>query len=159
MALQPVNERFTGLFYNVKMSVWALGINHTTAPLDVRGRFAFALDQLSPTLTGLRTALQSKTGSGEPELTLVSTCNRTEIYGVSNTVQSHDALHWLAASGEQRKLVFKAGIQGSIQGSNGRSPMRLTLYYHPLASYCHKVLIALYKNKKNLIWRFRVIHI
>ncbi len=25
--------------------------------------------------------------------------------------------------------------------------MRLTLYYHPLASYCHKVLIALYENK------------
>src|SRR5687767_13311532 len=24
--------------------------------------------------------------------------------------------------------------------------MRLTLYYHPLASFCHKVLIALYEN-------------
>lgn len=24
--------------------------------------------------------------------------------------------------------------------------MKLTLYYHPLASYCHKVLIALYEN-------------
>ncbi len=85
------------------MSVWALGINHNTAPLDVRGRFAFALDQLSPTLAGLRTALQSQNGSqtslDQPELTLVSTCNRTEIYGVSNTVQSHGALQWLAASG------------------------------------------------------------
>jgi glutamyl-tRNA reductase len=85
------------------MSVWALGINHNTAPLDVRGRFAFALDQLSPTLTGLRTALQTKNGIqsslDQPELTLVSTCNRTEIYGASNTVQSHDALQWLAASG------------------------------------------------------------
>ncbi len=28
--------------------------------------------------------------------------------------------------------------------------MSLTLYYHPLASFCHKVLIALYENgKKN----------
>jgi glutamyl-tRNA reductase len=81
------------------MSVWALGINHTTAPLDVRGRFAFALDQLSPTLAGLRTALQSRGGAGEPELTLVSTCNRTEIYAASNGVQSADALQWLAASG------------------------------------------------------------
>ena len=26
------------------MAVWALGINHTTAPLDLRGRFAFAVD-------------------------------------------------------------------------------------------------------------------
>ena len=24
--------------------------------------------------------------------------------------------------------------------------MSLTLYYHPLASFCHKVLIALYEN-------------
>jgi glutathione S-transferase len=24
--------------------------------------------------------------------------------------------------------------------------MSLTLYYHPLASYCHKVLVALYEN-------------
>ena len=27
------------------MAVWALGINHTTAPLDLRGRFAFAPEQ------------------------------------------------------------------------------------------------------------------
>lgn len=27
--------------------------------------------------------------------------------------------------------------------------MALTLYYHPLSSYCHKVLIALYENGVN----------
>ena len=36
------------------MSVVALGLNHTTAPLDVRGRFAFPGDQLVPTLRSLR---------------------------------------------------------------------------------------------------------
>ena len=36
------------------MAVWTLGLNHTTAPLDVRGRFAFAVDQLVPTLQRLR---------------------------------------------------------------------------------------------------------
>ena len=41
------------------MSVWALGLNHTTAPLDLRGRFAFALDQIAPTLQSLRTAVAS----------------------------------------------------------------------------------------------------
>ena len=39
------------------MSVWALGINHHTAPLDLRGRFAFALDQIQPTLHGYRQSL------------------------------------------------------------------------------------------------------
>ena len=43
------------------MAVWALGINHTTAPLDLRGRFAFALDQIAPTVQGLR---QSFGGGG-----------------------------------------------------------------------------------------------
>ena len=28
--------------------------------------------------------------------------------------------------------------------------MSLTLYYHPLASFCHKVLIALYENGTEL---------
>ena len=39
------------------MAVWALGINHTTAPVDMRGRFAFAIDQIVPTLQGLRSSL------------------------------------------------------------------------------------------------------
>ena len=61
--------------YNSGMSVWALGLNHHTAPLDLRGRFAFALDQIEPTLKGLRASL-----ARQPEATLLSTCNRTEIY-------------------------------------------------------------------------------
>ena len=44
------------------MAVWALGINHHTAPLDLRGRFAFALDQIAPTLHGLRDSLSSASG-------------------------------------------------------------------------------------------------
>ena len=57
------------------MAVWALGINHTTAPLDLRGRFAFAIDQIAPTLQALR-----QTFARQPEAALMSTCNRTEIY-------------------------------------------------------------------------------
>ena len=36
------------------MSVFALGLNHTTAPVDLRGRFAFSTEQLAPTLRGFR---------------------------------------------------------------------------------------------------------
>ena len=65
------------------MAVWALGINHTTAPLDLRGRFAFALDQVGPTLSGLRQSL-----ARQPEAALISTCNRTEIYERSSEVDT-----------------------------------------------------------------------
>jgi glutamyl-tRNA reductase len=80
--------------YNTHMTVWALGINHTTAPLDLRGRFAFALDQLPPALSALRGSLKN-----ESELTLVSTCNRTEIYGSGDAQHTTQVLNWLAASG------------------------------------------------------------
>ena len=57
------------------MSVFALGLNHTTAPLDLRGRFAFAPGQLSPTLKAFRSGLEHAR-----EVAIVSTCNRTEVY-------------------------------------------------------------------------------
>ena len=60
------------------MAVWTLGLNHTTAPLDLRGRFAFALDQMAPTLQGLRSNL-AKNLTQTPEAAILSTCNRTEI--------------------------------------------------------------------------------
>jgi glutamyl-tRNA reductase len=79
------------------MSVWALGLNHTTAPLDLRGRFAFSAPNLAPTLKNL-CALIGQT-SKAPEVALLSTCNRTEIYGVGSAPHIHETLAWLAHSG------------------------------------------------------------
>lgn len=76
------------------MSVWALGLNHTTAPLDLRGRFAFAIEQMGPVLNGLRHAVGSQT-----EATILSTCNRTEIYCASNEILMPNTMAWLAESG------------------------------------------------------------
>ncbi len=76
------------------MAVWALGINHTTAPLDLRGRFAFASEQMEPTLRGLRRAL-----SREPEAAIISTCNRTEIYCAADQAELEPTLEWLASCG------------------------------------------------------------
>jgi len=76
------------------MAVWALGINHKTAPLDLRGRFAFAIEQVAPTLNALRDALPN-----HPEAALISTCNRTEIYCACEQPQLQHTLDWLAQSG------------------------------------------------------------
>lgn len=85
------------------MAVWALGINHTTAPLDLRGRFAFALDQIAPTLQGLRQSLGHSGGgtSRHPgvETAIISTCNRTEIYCAGEQPALDHTLGWLAHSG------------------------------------------------------------
>jgi glutamyl-tRNA reductase len=80
------------------MSVLALGLNHTTAPLDVRGRFAFAGERLVPTLRAFSGRLRRAS-----EVAIVSTCNRTELYvggDESDTATLADeALVWLAESG------------------------------------------------------------
>jgi len=80
------------------MSVIALGLNHTTAPLDLRARFAFPGDQLVPTLRAFSGGLQRAA-----EVAIVSTCNRTELYvggagGDTRDLAAH-ALGWLAESG------------------------------------------------------------
>jgi len=56
------------------MSLFALGLNHTTAPVDIRERVVF-----DP--TGLDAALAELIAvGGVREAVIVSTCNRTEIY-------------------------------------------------------------------------------
>jgi glutamyl-tRNA reductase len=85
------------------MAVWALGINHTTAPLDLRGRFAFAIDQIEPTLKALRNSL-----SRQPEAALISTCNRTEIYCACEQPQLEHTLDWLAQSGGVESSLLRA---------------------------------------------------
>jgi glutamyl-tRNA reductase len=82
------------------MSVLALGINHHSAPLDMRSRFAFAAPQLPAALRSLRERLQR----AAPEATLLSTCNRTELYVAADSVHgAHElaapALDWLAEQG------------------------------------------------------------
>ena len=81
------------------MSVFALGLNHTTAPLDLRGRLAFSPEQMAPALHALRERLQRSV----PEAALVSTCNRTELYVAAPADRASElvrpAIDWLAEQG------------------------------------------------------------
>ncbi|MFZ9467597.1 MAG: glutamyl-tRNA reductase [Limnohabitans sp.] len=76
------------------MPVWALGLNHHTAPLDLRGRFAFAVEQMGPMLSGLRSAFSTSS-----EAAILSTCNRTEVYCAADDIALPQTLQWLAQSG------------------------------------------------------------
>ncbi|CAN7592220.1 glutamyl-tRNA reductase [Variovorax sp. LjRoot290] len=80
------------------MTVWALGLNHTTAPLDLRGRFAFAIDQIAPTLQSLRHSFGSHRHP-DVEAAIISTCNRTEIYCAAEHPALDHTVEWLAESG------------------------------------------------------------
>src|SRR3954469_15843587 len=90
-------------FIITPMAVWALGINHTTAPLDLRGRFAYAIDQVEPTLKALRESL-----SRRPEAAILSTCNRTEIYCAGDQGDVDHTLNWLADSGGVSPVLLRS---------------------------------------------------
>ncbi|HEB55816.1 MAG TPA: glutamyl-tRNA reductase [Gammaproteobacteria bacterium] len=61
------------------MTLLALGINHKTAPVDIREKVAFSPDSLDAALQDLLSC------TSVSEAAIVSTCNRTELYvGIDN---------------------------------------------------------------------------
>ena len=106
------------------MAVWALGLNHSTAPLDLRGRFAFALDQLAPTLKSLRHSFGS---SQHPniEAAIISTCNRTEIYCAADHVALEHTVDWLASSGNVSPALLRSHAYMLADGDVARHAFRV----------------------------------
>ena len=71
------------------MYLTVLGINHHTAPVEVRGQVAFPPEQLARALAEL-TALD-----GMHEAAILSTCNRTEVYCTRDDTSSETIATWL----------------------------------------------------------------
>src|SRR3954468_23014971 len=67
-----------------------LGLNHTTAPLEVRERLAFDADQQRRAVAMLRERFPNC------EVVLLSTCNRVELY-VAREVHGHPRADEMAA--------------------------------------------------------------
>ncbi len=72
------------------MPLIALGVNHQTAPVDVRERVAVGDAQLAEALQALLAL------PGVEEAALLSTCNRTELYAHVGDGASPDLVGWLA---------------------------------------------------------------
>jgi glutamyl-tRNA reductase len=71
------------------MYLTILGINHRTAPVEVRGRVAFPPEQVPR-------ALEEITGlDGVSEAAILSTCNRTELYCASRSGGTGELAEWL----------------------------------------------------------------
>lgn len=72
------------------MTILAVGINHTTATVDVRERVAFQPGQLE---SALQSMLQQGIAS---ESVILSTCNRTELYFSSEQFNLEQVIDWLS---------------------------------------------------------------
>lgn len=72
------------------MSLITFGINHKTAPIEIREKVAFSPD-------GILEAMQSLSQRFEnAENVILSTCNRTEIYISSDRLSAEEVRVWLA---------------------------------------------------------------
>jgi glutamyl-tRNA reductase len=98
------------------MSFVVIGINHRTAPVDIREKIVFAGDDLPDALRELVRV------PGVQECLIVSTCNRTELYCATNAPEPDTAAqrltewleHWhdLAAHGlDLRRSLYR--LQGT----------------------------------------------
>jgi glutamyl-tRNA reductase len=72
------------------MSLITLGINHKTAPLELRERLAFTPQTLPEALLSLKKLDHIK------EASILSTCNRTEIYCVTTENNDQAIIQWFS---------------------------------------------------------------
>ncbi|WP_456373735.1 glutamyl-tRNA reductase [Thiolapillus sp.] len=72
------------------MTLLVLGLNHTTAPVDIRERITFGPDII---VGALRSLTES---AGASEAVILSTCNRTEVYCYGGDLDPDRLQAWLA---------------------------------------------------------------
>ncbi len=71
------------------MSLVAVGLNHQTAPVEIREQITFAPERIGDALQQMQSDLQV------PEATIISTCNRTEIYCGMPGTNTDNVVSWL----------------------------------------------------------------
>jgi len=72
------------------MQLIALGLNHETAPVELREKAAFSPDSMGDALSDLSGS------AGFKEATILSTCNRTEIYCGDEEIDQRRLVDWLS---------------------------------------------------------------
>lgn len=92
------------------MQLTVLGLNHRTAPVEIRERFNFSADRVASIMRRLRNY------DNIPEAMLLSTCNRTELYMVmENTDESIPFVKHLLEhlAGEEYKSEYFYNLSGT----------------------------------------------
>src|SRR5258708_4172852 len=79
------------------MQLLTIGINHHTAPVALRERVAFPLEQIKPALDTFKNIWLGRTARTAPEVAILSTCNRTELYCATDDQAAREAaIQWFS---------------------------------------------------------------
>jgi len=102
------------------MALYALGLNHRTAPIEVREAVAFTPEAQRAALAPLQRE------SGADEVVLVSTCNRSEIYlrGEGQDTMER-AMRWLHGHAPARVSDLSAHLYRHADDAAARHAMRV----------------------------------
>ncbi len=98
-----VPRHYSAQIYNPSVNLFVIGLNHTTTPLDVRGRFSIPPENLPQALSRMRARLSSEPA----DAVIVSTCNRVELYVAAETWNDTDSLAWLCELGQCDESLLK----------------------------------------------------
>lgn len=110
------------------MNILTLGLNHQTAPIEMREKVAFGPESIHQALTALTQT------AGVAEATILSTCNRTEIYcGQEQDDEKHILKYLSAYSGiaqsELEKSIYhylnEAAVKHVFEVASGLDSMIL----------------------------------
>lgn len=96
------------------MPIIVFGVNHKTAPIDVREKVALDTTQLPAALEGARQAV------GAREAVILSTCNRTEFYLAADALPQRQLAEWLV----QFKTLDPGLIDGHFYTLDGAQAIR-----------------------------------
>jgi glutamyl-tRNA reductase len=112
------------------MKLLTLGINHHTAPVALREKVAFDPAFLQEALHDLRQHLVGANQAGLPEATILSTCNRTEVYCAANDADAASLLHeatfdWLAKTQQVAPSSLEPHIYSLPQSDAVRHAFRV----------------------------------
>ena len=119
------------------MLLAAVGVNHQSAPLDVRERLAFSAEGLKESLRSLRDALLARnagSAGNAVEAAILSTCNRTEIYCAAPADPRETLVQWLAEARDLRRgqlldhsyrLVHEGTVRHAFRVASGLDSMVL----------------------------------
>ena len=95
------------------MPLKILGLNHTTAPVDIREQVIYAGDAIPRALAEIVTL------GGVGEAVMLSTCNRTEIYVEADAAGATALMEWLKAdqnlSAEAQDALFEISDEAAVR--------------------------------------------